>query len=260
MDLNYKPKYLPQLSAPFSILATELKDRNVSYSVVDMNLDELLPTQGIIYSDKVNSILPNNIKPIFISNDNKILDGHHRYGSAIVNEIPKIKTIKIDLPFMDAIRVLNQIQDLYEYEIKVQDRLSEEKENNFLEKIQKDLEVVKKNNKNKTKITGFRKTPINDESKIGNFFILEELDNHQKYDIEFDNLLDTDTMNLTFKTSETPVKTLGNVWFPNVDFSSLAEIYGVEENLLLNRAVFEKAMSLGYDGIKYGDILLQGLN
>lgn len=260
MDFKFKPLYLPQISAPFSIVFNELKNRDIGYKLVDSNISDITPSQGIVFSDKINSIESDNIKAIFLSKENKLLDGHHRYGSAISNGKDKIKSVVINLPFNDAIRILNQIQDLYDYELKLKNDIESNKKNNFLSFIN-DSVGKKINNAKKKKITGYRQTPINKNSKIGNFFMLAKDENNSlvEYSIEFESLLDTDDLGIIFKKSKSPVETLCDLWFPNIDFNKLSSEFGVDKNLLLNRAVAEKAMKLGYDGIKYGDILLHGL-
>ena len=39
----------------------------------------------------------------------------------------------------------------------------------------------------------------------------------------------------------------------------ISKQYGIESINLKNKAITEKAMHLGFDGIKYGDTLIQGL-
>lgn len=260
MDYNYKPKYLPQISAPYSILFSELKKEGIGYKVCGVDLSEITPTQGLVFSDKINNIQSDNLKSIFLSKENKIVDGHHRYASAISSDLKKIKSIIIDLPFMEAIRVLNRIQDIYDYEIKLKNDIDENKKKSFLHFLE--LENEDKRYRGKTKkIKGYRATPINYDSKIGNFFMLQNPDDKIKYEfeIEFESLLDTDELDINFIKSETPPMTLSKFWFPNINFSKIADEYDVHIDIIINRAIAEKAMKFGYDGIKYGDILLQAL-
>ena len=53
-----------------------------------------------------------------MSKDKKVLDGHHRYGCALSNGVP-LPYFQIMLPALDAARVLNKIQDIFEYEDKI---------------------------------------------------------------------------------------------------------------------------------------------
>ena len=44
-----------------------------------------------------------------------------------------------------------------------------------------------------------------------------------------------------------------------MNFEKLSEEYDIPSLNLKNKAIAEKAQTLGYDGIKYGDTLIQGL-
>jgi len=72
-------------------------------------------------------------------------------------------------------------------------------------------------------------------------------------------LLDTNELGLTFNNNKSPVEVLCKNWFPNIDFDKIAQNYDVKPESIMNRAVAEKARKLGHDGIKYGDIMVQGL-
>lgn len=270
IDVRYKPKWLPQVSAPFAYTLDGLKKEGVKCKYVQINPDDLTPSQGLVALDKVSSIDPNNIPPIWISSENKVIDGHHRYASALSHSSP-IRAIQIQLPYKDAVRILNKIQDIYEYENQqtIVDGMNQNQEINFLEALESEMEDGKlvlhdTNNKNvvgkKTKKhTGYRKTEINEKSTVGNFFSLKPVEGYLKYDIEFDNMLDTNDMGLVFNNGGSPVFTLAKTWFPHIDFKKISKKHDVSPDVLINRAVAEKAKKLGYDGIKYGDIMIQGL-
>jgi hypothetical protein len=112
---------------------------------------------------------------------------------------------------------------------------------------------------NKKKLSAYRKNEIKEGSKAGNFFAAKPIDGYIKYDIDFDNLLDTNDFGLTYSNEEPPTKKLAAIWFPNLDFEKIAQKLGADELKIINRAVSEKARKMGYDGIKYGDIIIQGL-
>ena len=94
---------------------------------------------------------------------------------------------------------------------------------------------------------------------FGNFFMIKEQPGWDKYEIEFDNLLDTTGMGVAYKDSQEPVDILAKSWFPNVNFEKISKKYDVPAINLKNKAVAEKAMKMGYDGIKYGNEIIQGL-
>ena len=52
---------------------------------------------------------------------------------------------------------------------------------------------------------------------------------------------------------------MAKIWFPHINFEKISEQYEMPSINLKNKAIAEKAMKLGYDGIKYGDTLIQGL-
>ena len=72
-------------------------------------------------------------------------------------------------------------------------------------------------------------------------------------------MLDADELGVAYNTDQNPVDIMSKVWFPNINFEKLSESYNTDVINLKNKAVAEKAMAMGYDGIKYGDKLIQGL-
>lgn len=231
---NYKPTYLPQISAPFNIVLDELKRENINYKKIILNPKNIKPSQSVIFLDKIE---PKFDGYIWLSNDFKILDGHHRYGHCLSYNKP-IKSIIIDLPFMDSVRILNKIQDIISFNDK----------NN--------INLFNVDVSNKRKLIGYRNKPINNDSESGNFFMLHPCSGYDKYEIEFDNLLDTDDLNIIFKTLN-PLYELAEFWFKGVDLDFISNKHNIKKDILLNRLVHDTAKKFGFDGIKYGDIILQ---
>ena len=66
-------------------------------------------------------------------------------------------------------------------------------------------------------------------------------------------------MGVEYKESQVPVDVLVKIWFPHVNFEKIAEKHNTTPENIKNKAVSEKAKKMGYDGIKYGEKLLQGL-
>jgi hypothetical protein len=131
----------------------------------------------------------------------------------------------------------------------------------FLTTLEEDNVNVQAENseKNQKTVVGFRKDPIKENSVVGNFFILEPVNGFDKYQIDFDNLLDTNELGIEYKDSQDPVDILAKIWFPNINFEKISEQHNMPSINLKMKAITEKAMKLGYDGIKYGDKLVQGL-
>jgi hypothetical protein len=278
---NGRPYYLPQVSAPFEIVLQKLDEEGINYKLITLNPTEddgIKTPQNVVYSDEVEKCNIDDTNPIWLSDDGEninISDGNHRYIKALLDGIP-IKAVKIDLNEKDAARVLNKIQDIYEYE---QARAMEEGEpsqdiiNNenqadsgvsdseFLASLEEDNVNVQTETPsvNQQSIIGYRKEPIKENSVVGNFFTLNPIDGFSKYQIDFDNLLDTHALGVTYKDSQQPVDILAKIWFPNINFEKLGEQYSMPSINLKNKAIAEKAMKMGFDGIKYGDTLIQGL-
>ena len=78
---------------------------------------KLQPSQKEIYKSKVDKIIsksdPYTIKPIIISSDNYIVDGHHRWVAFLIG-FPnhKINFIRLGVDRDRAINIYNQISDI----------------------------------------------------------------------------------------------------------------------------------------------------
>jgi hypothetical protein len=249
------------------VIFQKLDDEGVKYSTQKFEPDELKPMQGLVISDEVNGVTIDDKKPIWVSADNSILDGHHRWMKALQDEVPIIG-IKIDINSRDGCRVLNKIQDIYEYEqsqemeeVVSQDVINYygDDENQFLKELENSNQELNDGEPNNKVITAYRKDPIRENSVVGNFFLLKPQDGFDKYEIEFDNLLDMGSLGVTYKDGQEPVDILAKIWFPNINFEKIGSEQDVPAINIKNKAVAEKAMKMGYDGIKYGDTLIQGL-
>lgn len=269
IDMRYKPHFLPQVHAPYDIVLQKLDDEGVSYTNVEVDPNELTPLQGIVFSDEVGGVDVDDMNPIWISSDMQVLDGHHRMVRALLDEI-LIKAIMINMNYKDACRVLNKIQDIYEYELsqgleEVQDQDTinyyRDDENQFLNSLEEDNVAIQSEDsiKNQKTVVGYRKEPIKENSVVGNFFTLKPIDGYDKYEIDFDNLLDTNALGVTYKDGQEPVDILAKSWFPNINFEKLSKEHNISPINLKTKAIAEKAMKMGYDGIKYGDAIIQGL-
>jgi len=278
-----KPDSLPQInSAPFKYMIDGLKKNGVGYKKVKVNGSELKPMQGVIIMDKVSEIDPLNLKPIWLANNNSVLDGHHRLASSITHNVP-ITGIRVNLCPEEAIEMLKKIQELYKYEknetldeVIAQDQINamnephDINELSFLAALEAEIKLDDDGNKEvlhgdnvinskKKTVKAYRKDPIKVDSKSGNYFSLKPVEGYRAYSIQFDNLLDTNDMNIIYHGEKNPVMVLSKYWFPHVDFEKISRRLGTSPEALANRAVAEKARSMNFDGVKYGDIMVQGL-
>lgn len=90
-----------------------IKDKGISVSPSVINVSKVGMTQKDINVDKVKGLLGADkshlAKPVIISKDNYILDGHHRIAALYnVDNNFKLKTIKVDLGIKDLLKLANQ--------------------------------------------------------------------------------------------------------------------------------------------------------
>ncbi len=272
---NGRPYHLPQISVPYTIVLQNFDDENISYDLVEIQPNEndnIKSAQLVVFSDEITNCNINDNNPIWLAEDDNqnivICDGHHRYFKALQDNIP-IKAVKIHLNSKDACRILNKIQDIYEYEqaqgmeeVEVQDTINQygDDENQFLNTLEEDNINIpsEKDEKNAVTLYGYRKLPIKENSVNGNFFLSNPIDGYSKYQIDFDNLFDMQGTGVAYKDGQNPVDILSKIWFPHVNFEKLSKTYNTTTDNIKYKAIAEKAKSLGYDGIKL-DTIIWGL-
>ncbi len=270
--MQRKPKYLPQMSAPFEYVVDGLKREGVVYKDVTLQPNDILPSQKITFLDTIDIDKNKKIDPIWVAgesdDENVVIDGHHRWVDFQASDKP-IRCIKIELKPNDASRVLNKIQDIYEYEQSVgleevvahqrniNDR-NDAKSNDWLGTVLEQSKKINKDKKNPIKLIGYRDKPINENSLVGNFFSLNKLPECDKYEIEFDNLLDTKEIGVNYKDGQKPLDVITMLWFPGINFNELSEEHQMPVENIKSKIISEYAKRMGFDGIKYGDIMVQG--
>jgi hypothetical protein len=268
------PKYLPQVGAPIDLIFEKLIENDCEYMNIQMNPNELQSSQPFTLSDDVHTAVNDDMHPIWIDNEMKIIDGHHKWVKALLDNTP-IFVVKLSMDFKNAARLLNKIQDIYEYEqhqgmeeVEAQDAINMDNQadsgisdSEFLNTLEEDNLNAQSGDTstNGQVIIGYRKDPIKENSVIGNFFMLKPVEGFDKYEIEFDNLLDVHSLGVVYKDGQNPIDILSKVWFPHVNFEKLSQQYNMPVENLKCKAIAEKAVKMGYDGIKYGDTLVQGL-
>jgi len=274
ITMAHRPKFLPQISMPIHEILSRLDEEEIEYEITQLDPNELNPSQGIVFSDEIHE--PKEEKYTWADKDNNVLDGHHNLSFHLINSKP-VNCVKINLDSRTACRILNKFQDIFDYEtqrkmeeVLGQDALnsnndidSGENQGDFLDLLEKDnINIASSGEtgaKNPTTVIGYRIDPVNENSVIGNFFTLKPIEGYNKFQIDCDNLLDTNDLGITYKSGQVPVEILAKTWFPHVNFEKLSEEYGMPAINLKNKAVAHKANKFGYDAIKYGDTLIQGL-
>lgn len=260
----YKLKTHPQLSAPFKFVTTELNNTQHPYEVAGVNVNDLKPTQPFIDTDVVDSMVDKlnggeQLKPIWVSKNNDILDGHHRFAAhLLVNPDGAVPAIRLLCNTKQAIDLLNGIEETFKAHKLKHDQsaliksLAEEDDSIY---IPDRPHKAKKNT-----VRGYRNTSLA-KNITGNFFKLNSTKADDKpYDIEFKSLLETDTLNKKIANSQSPPIELAKHWFPSVDLKRYAKENGKSENDFAAALVAEKARVKGIDGILYGDKLLQSID
>jgi len=239
--MDIRRSYLPQISAPFVYVLNALDNHDIEYQSENIPLADLNPMQPFVDTEKVASIFDavkngkQQHKTIWITQDNDIIDGHHNYSAAWKDDPESsISAIKILGNKNDAIRILNKIMDIYNHEF------------------------ANPENKNEAKFIGYRTEPIKEQSGVGNFFLLKEpSENCLKYELEFDNIFDTDSIGIKFDDKNLPTYTLCNYMFPDLKPEQHADLNDMEIDKFCNRYLAKKFKEMGFDGIKYGNLLLQ---
>lgn len=83
-NLDFNRTELPQLKTDEFL--NDLTNNNINYHITTVNPKDLIPTQNEYNNDKIKSLILSlragaDNKPIMVSNDNYILDGHHRWAA-----------------------------------------------------------------------------------------------------------------------------------------------------------------------------------
>jgi hypothetical protein len=109
-SLGVSRKDMPQInSKDVGEFVKYLKDKGVSVSSSVINVSKVGMTQKDINVDKVRDLLgvekANLAKPVIISKDNYILDGHHRVAALYnIDKDFRLKTIQVDLGIGDLLK------------------------------------------------------------------------------------------------------------------------------------------------------------
>jgi hypothetical protein len=253
---NNKPYWLPQVSAPFDYITKQLKQEEIPYSVYNISNNELKPIQKEVNPDTVEffkGVYKRNSKkyPIFVSGDNEILDGHNRFVAhkMVKGDNKPISCFKIDCDSKCAARILNKIQDKFEFE---------RENNNKLEPISKFLdkpEIGWYDTAKDVDYICYREKPIKENSESGNFFYLKNEDSFKKYKITFDKIMILP--NSCLENNKLPMMWLADKLLPNKDFDIIAMNNNISLQSAVNREIVKKCKEMGLDGINYGDKIIQ---
>ena len=105
---------MPQLDSGF---LKYLKQKNISFTKETVNTADLKSTQSEFDDMKIlNLMSSDNDDTIFVSNDNYVLDGHHRWIAAH-NTDGKTEAYVIDLPILELYRVAKEYESMLKEEV-----------------------------------------------------------------------------------------------------------------------------------------------
>ena len=109
-NLGIPRRAMPQLRGDsVSDFLKKLRGDGVRADKTTSAPSDLKPTQRHIDSEKVDGFKGDvNSKHIVVARDGHILDGHHRWAKAMIEDRDKMKVIKIDMPIKKLIREANE--------------------------------------------------------------------------------------------------------------------------------------------------------
>lgn len=113
------PFYLPQLSAPYKFIVSQLEEMGFQHEPILVAASQLKPIQKEVDLNKTKSMTEvedAEFDPIWISRKGNIYDGHHRVASKKLKEgdNAKIRAIRLDADDRDGCAILKIVQDRWE--------------------------------------------------------------------------------------------------------------------------------------------------
>lgn len=111
--MTFSRLLMPQIKDRKSFLKT-LDNQNIKYDNIIVNPEGMKATQSEFDLDKVRLMMSEPLREdsgIIISNDNYILDGHHRW-IVYFNLKRKMKVIKVDLPILELMRIAKEQKNI----------------------------------------------------------------------------------------------------------------------------------------------------
>lgn len=112
IGMTFSRILMPQIMDEKKFISN-LKESGIPYREDKLDPNDLKATQSEFDMDKVAQMMFEPIKEksgIIISNDNYVLDGHHRWIVAY-NKGIKIKVLKVDLPILELMRLAKSFEE-----------------------------------------------------------------------------------------------------------------------------------------------------
>lgn len=101
--------------------------------------------------------------------------------------------------------------------------------------------------------------PINTQARTGDFLLTEKKPSMRfEFNVSFDNLLEIAPEALENMTY--PTEAVLQEWLPGQDYTAEAKSQGLTQEVYMSREVNRLALQKGFDGISYGNKLVQVIN
>jgi len=118
-----QPFYMPQMTASYKFVVDNLSEFGIECAPVKVAISQLKAIQKEVDLNKISTLAEKNdedLKPIWISREGKVLDGTHRVASKRYKEGKNaiIRAIRIDTDDKDGLAYLKIIQDRWEQQQK----------------------------------------------------------------------------------------------------------------------------------------------
>jgi len=112
IGMTFSRDLMPQINDKNKFIKN-IRESGVSFKEEKIDPKNLKSTQSEFDMEKITSMMfePSlNKYVIIVSNDNYVLDGHHRWIVAY-NKNQKIKAIRVDLPILELMRLAKTFED-----------------------------------------------------------------------------------------------------------------------------------------------------
>lgn len=248
-----------------------LKILKIPYQIDVKPVDDIKPTQKYINYDIVGNYKDKkDISPIVVSNDHKIIDGHHRYLSKVFGNQPTIMCIIVSIPFDDCeeklIEPFNQLENMRKMKKinkHTQNMATGMVDNEVTYGQEVDPEYEETNHRLYHRDLGdklyqnskvlYRKTEPVPDSPTGNFYYPFSFEDGQQYEIEYDQFYMMDEFN-----KEKPYLPFIKKYYTPQEVKDYINSCS-ETNLdaVMYHLALKRAKEMNYDGINYCNKFIQ---
>ena len=255
---NTKHSWLPQMTADYPYILKNLGLYGVPFEIVNVDPKQLKPVGKLLNADKVKEYEEaikgkKPVSPSFISENDEILDGKHRAYAFKYSPVKSVQCIRLKCDTPTAARMLNKIQDKYDFEHgnedndKVLDYYKPRKV-----EVEKPLDEATGGKPNPKTFVVYTNKPIKPGSnpKTGHHGIFENKKNFEhKHTIAFKNVYE----HTTNDDPKQMIEGLCAEWFPEglERYKKEADQHALTLEAYMNRKIVDEGRARGYDAIVY---------